>query len=337
MTQPLAIANDPGEYSRESREWLSTMIKVGFTEARGQAWHYREGDENHYPGAVPLEVVHDLFDFEITQEPVTVAGRVDDNTVAWYSQQHDTVFGYFSPGAKVHPYNEWLVGNTGVLLGGELEIGGAGLLKNRAVAYLQAELPGTVEVASAGEAFRGSVLAFTSLDGSLATNYQIAFTRVVCDNTFRRARREDQARVKIKHTRNSDLNFDTARDALGLLAVEIEAMTAEIERQTSLTVTPAQWTKFLDFYVPVPEEKGRGKTMAENRRQQLEELWATDERVAPWSGTAWGVQQAVNTYNQHLAIVKSVSSRFERNMLNVASGKVFEADDKAMKVLAGIS
>lgn len=44
--------------SRETSEWLNRNVLVGFTDKRGNAWHYKaddQGDEpNHYPGPVPV-------------------------------------------------------------------------------------------------------------------------------------------------------------------------------------------------------------------------------------------------------------------------------------------
>ncbi len=339
MTQPITsqpILGDPGEYSQESREWLSQMIKVGFTAQRGEAWHYREGDDNHYPGAVPLDVVKRLFDFDVQKEEIEVAGQIQEDTVAWYSPDFRKVFGYFSPGAKIHLYSEWLVEHVSTLLGGELEIGTAGLLRDRAWAFVQAELPSNLTDDTTGEAFRASILAATSLDGTLATNYQIAFTRVLCDNTLRRALGEQTARVRIRHTRNSELRFEDTKRALGLLSAESEKMLEESRTLSAIKITPRDWAKFLDAYVPVPEEKGRGRTMAENKREALEQLWTSDDRVAPWTGTAWGVEQAVNTYNHHLSVMRNTAARFERNMTNALRGKTEDADREALKILASV-
>ena len=47
--------------SQETSQWLSTRTLIGFTDKRGNAWHYRaeeQGTEpNHYPLAVPAEDV----------------------------------------------------------------------------------------------------------------------------------------------------------------------------------------------------------------------------------------------------------------------------------------
>lgn len=330
MTQP--IQGDPGEYSRETREWLSEMVKIGFVKDRGTAWHYREGDGNHFDGPVPLEVAVNLFSFEVVKEPIVIAGKPRGD-VAWYAPDYDTVFGYFKETAKIHPYDEWLVQNVDTLLDGRLEIGSVGLLRNRAVAFLQAEMPETVKDGSTGEAFRSSVLGFTSLDSTLATTYQVAFTRVVCDNTFSRARGENTPSIRLRHTRNSKLNVEDARKALGLLEVETERMAEEIRYMISVPVTERQWEGFLDLHVPLPEDEGRGRTMGEHKREALTELYHFDDRVAPWKGTAWGVQQAINTYQHHLMAIRKGAPRFERNMLSAAQGKIQDTDRQAVAQL----
>jgi len=55
--------------SKETSEWLNQNVLVGYTETRGNAWHYKASDQgeeaNHYDGAVPLEDVNRrLFDWE---------------------------------------------------------------------------------------------------------------------------------------------------------------------------------------------------------------------------------------------------------------------------------
>ena len=64
--------------SNETGEWLNTMTLIGFTEKRGNAWHYREelqGDEpNHYVGPVPVEdVQRRLFNFKVVERRVAVS------------------------------------------------------------------------------------------------------------------------------------------------------------------------------------------------------------------------------------------------------------------------
>ena len=74
--------------SQETTQWLNTNVLVGFTDRRGNAWHYRAdhqtpwdytaedgelviGVGNHYPGAIPLaDVKGRLFNWEPVTAPV---------------------------------------------------------------------------------------------------------------------------------------------------------------------------------------------------------------------------------------------------------------------------
>ena len=42
--------------SRETLNWLNTNTLIGFTDKRGNAWHWRaqeqDGASNHYPGPI---------------------------------------------------------------------------------------------------------------------------------------------------------------------------------------------------------------------------------------------------------------------------------------------
>jgi len=54
--------------SKEALKWLNTQTLIGFTEKRGNAWHYRvdlqSAEPNHYPGPVPVEDVRRPFSWE---------------------------------------------------------------------------------------------------------------------------------------------------------------------------------------------------------------------------------------------------------------------------------
>ena len=68
------------------------------------------------------------------------------------------------------------------------------------------------------------------------------------------------------------------------------------------------------------------------KRDALERLYARDHRVSPWAGTAYGVIQAVNTYEHHEGIVRG-STRAERNMLKTVRGDFADCDRAAWRAL----
>jgi phage/plasmid-like protein (TIGR03299 family) len=369
--------------SKESLTWLNENTLVGYTDKRGNAWHHREGTDNHFPGAIPVETVRErLFDWDAVPSRVyvdayngedlvpvpnkrgeawyhlpveTVRGRlfawdavpspvyVDadfvpvPNKTAWKRSDTGHVMGIFSDGYQGHGYQEWLINNVGSILdtgAGELAIGSAGLLKGGAVAWVQVEMEDTVKTVE-GFDFRPFLLATTSFDGTVATQYGRKIQAVVCDNTLEMAQSERDQSFKLRHTKNSGLKLDEARDALAIIYAAADDFAAEVKALTEQTVTDAQWAQFLDAHAPVPTEEGRGKTVAEKHRESLSELWLHDDRVSPWKNTALGVLQAVNTYNTHVATIRK-TARQDRVMQNVISGKMGENDRNALTTLGAV-
>lgn len=321
--------------SKETLDWLNQNTLIGFTEKRGKAWHYHRGfqgtEPNHYTGAIPVEDVRRrLFDWEAVssevyvKNPLTGCPEVDSEKVAFCRSDTGRVLGYFGPGYEPHPYAEWLLQKVAMLLDGELAIGSAGLLRGGAVAWVSVEVPENV-VTPEGVAFRPHLLAATSFDGSLATTYKRSITNVVCDNTMSAALGEAGREIKVKHWRSSALRLIEARDALNLVYQVADAFSDEVARLCRITVTDRQWQRFLNAHTELPEKPGRGRTLAEKKRESLTQLWTSDERVAPWHGTAFGVVQAVNTYTHHEQTVRG-ATRPERNALRAVTGDIDEVD-----------
>lgn len=333
--------------SRETSEWLNTRTLIGFTDERGNAWHYRieyQGDEsNHYPGAIPVEdVLRRLFNFTADDHPlyIQVNGgyvEVPGRKAIVTSDSHD-VLGVFKSGYQGHQYHEWLLENVATILDDDLGIGSAGLLRNRAQAWVSVEVPDSISTPE-GVEFRPNLLATTSFDGSIATTYKRVVTMVVCDNTRDAALGEDGQQYKVKHSKYSNLKITNARDALAVVHTMADDFADEVARLTAWKVSDEDFRRVLDVMVPVPEGEDaskRGITMAEGKRAELIQMYHNDQRVAPWNGTAFGVIQAYNTWNHHNATVKKGVSRVVRNMENVVTGKLGTYDAKVFEALADL-
>lgn len=332
--------------SRESSWWLNNMVLVGFTDKRGPAWHYRvedQGEEsNHYPGGIPVEdVQRRLFNFKVEDQAVYILTDSGFQEIprrkAMVTSDDQTVLGIFKESYRGHDYNEWLVDTVASILDDDLSIGSAMLLRNRGQACVSVEMPENITTPE-GVEFRPWIGAWTSYDGSLATTFKAHVQDIVCDNTREIAQSEDGRVFKVRHSKYSGMRLRDARDALGILHTMGADFAEEVATLTSQKVTDAQFRTILDYIVPVPEDDGRGKTMAEDKQQELLTLWAFDERVAPWRNTAYGVFQAFNTWNHHYAIVRNgangETTRFLRNMENVLNGKMAAKDNEVLAALA---
>lgn len=327
--------------SRETQEWLDRNVLVGFTTERGNAWHHREGTDNHYPGAIPVaDVQRRLFSWEPVAtilpcecpDAETCKGEIKIVT----RSDNGHRMGVFAQGYQPHDYNEWLLQQVSYILGDTLQVGSAGLLQGGAIAWVSVEVPDTITTPE-GVAFRPHLLATTSFNGKVATTYKRVVTRVVCDNTRDMAMSEDGQQYKVKHTSNSDLRLTEARDALAMVHTIADDFQAEVKALCETTVTDAQWFRFLDLYAPPATEDAtqRSRTMADNRRDALTAMYRTDPRASDWRGTAFGVLQAVDTYTQHVQTVKG-AQRAERNMLNVIQGKFRDNEAEASTMLSAV-
>lgn len=326
--------------SRETTEWLNENVLVGFTEKRGNAWHWKEGSDNHYPGAVPVEDVRKrLFDWE--PEKVETAFRrtgewINSGEFVYLNSKTGRKIAATTESHKAHGYSEWLITNVQNMLDDDVQIGSAGLLRNGAQAWVQVEL--TETQSAQGVLFRPTLLATTSLDGSIRSTYKAVNTIVVCDNTRAAALSEDTPTYGVKHTRLSKFKVLEAREAVGVqLARQAEAFEAEVDRQLHQEVNEEAFERFLDRVNPIPrpltiEKPGRAFTLAQNKRERLLDMWHSDPRVSVWKNTAWGVLQLMNTYATHVASFKG-DNRVETNMTKIVMGTAFDADSDALKAL----
>lgn len=343
--------------SRETLTWLNTMTLIGHTDKRGKAWHYKASEQgaepNHYPQAIPVEdVERRLFHWEALEGSVSATVLHPDGVLTvtdadrkaivrpphtFGEQDKGDILGIFKGGYTIHSYREWLLHTVADILDDDLSIGSAGLLRGGAQAWVSVEVPENITTPS-GVEFRPNLLAVTSLDGSLATSYRKCVTNVVCDNTMAAALTEQGQTFKLKHTRNSGMRLLDAREALQVVHTISDTFASEVEQLTNTTVTDAQWDDFLARLCTLDdkgnEKTGRGLTMGTNKREDIDTLYRTDDRVSPWNGTAWGVVQAINTWSHHMqGKNKTAGQRAETNMQRAVKGDVETLDQGTLALL----
>ena len=333
--------------SRETMEWLNLYTLIGYTEKRGNAWHYRQElqgiESNHYSGAIPVDdVLRRLFNFTVEEQPIFIRNASGEYVViegrkAMVRDDNDVVLGLFKKGYQGHQYHEWLLENVATILDDDLGIGSAGLLRDGGQAWVSVEIPENI-VTPEGVEFRPNLLATTSFDGSLATTYKRVNTLVVCDNTREAALGEHGQQYKVKHTKYSNSKITNAREALAIVHTMSEDFMDEVAELTSQKVSDEEFQRHLQIMVPINDELAKvGITKAEKKRAEIVQLYNFDNRVAPWKGTAYGVAMAYNTWRQHFATVRKGVPRSVRNMENLVTGKTGAEDGNVLKVLADVT
>lgn len=326
--------------SRETRESLATNTLIGMTARRGNAWHWRKGDDNHYDDAIPVQDVRDrLFGtWSAVQGQVSATALTPDGVLrgeatdkmAVLRSDTGAVLGVHGSTYKIHQYDQWLIDNVSTLLDADLVIGSAGLLQGGRKAWVQVELRDTLEVA--GEQLRPFLTAATAHDGSMATTYVTGAVRTVCDNTLSAALHLADTTFKVRHSTNSLSKIGAARDALGIIHQVADEFEEQVKALTAKVVTDAQWAEFVEKYSAPSSNTERSRNMAVTKMGQLNRLYKYDERVTPWAGTAWGAVMAVNTYNQHVRTVKGMD-RSQRNQINALNGTIGKEDQAALALL----
>lgn len=333
--------------SKETLEWLNRNTLIGFTERRGNAWHYKESaqgtEPNHYTGAIPVsDVYRRLFSWQAMEAPAFVGVPTDEGFN--YILQPDrkfivrsddnSVMGIFKSGYTIHQYGEWLVDAVANIIDdSNLAIGQAGLLKGGAVAWVSVELPENVETPQ-GFTVRPQLLATTSHDGSLATTHKMTNTVVVCDNTLSMGLSERSGTHRTRHSKHSSFKIQGVRDAIGIVHTMADDIMAEIAALTSQEVTDKQFAEIVNRLVPVGEVGSTtesARTKMGNKQDNLFNLWNTSDMVSPWKNTALGVVQAFNTYKHHLS--GTDKNRAQRNLQDAVMGKTDDYDTQVRNAL----
>jgi len=344
--------------SAETMEWLRNNIRIGYTSQDGPAWWAAENhmtDGSHFSGPVPIEEIRKVLSVplvEASQVQAIYTGANGESSIATNSNmkgivRQDTghLIKVFSSGYRIHGYTEFLLNKAARVLdthSSDLTAKSVGLLRNGAQAWLQIRLSDSFEVGGFG--YVPFLTAATSADGSLASQWGIGFDAAVCDNTLSAALLGALFTKKLKHTANSDTaETDKAiREALNILFTSSDAFSQSAEMLMSLPVTEAQWNEFLNETVPVPEVKegkrgSRGATIATNKRAELTDLYFTDAKAAPWNGTAFGVFQAVNTWQTWNGVVRGADGgRVERYHSNMIDGTTEARDTDTLNVLGRV-
>ena len=325
--------------SKESSKWLNTMTLIGNVLKRGKAWHWREseqeGETNHYDGFVPVEDVRRrLFDWSAIQTPVFIKNEngnfveIDDRKAVMHDKTKK-VFGVFSNRFNIHQYDDALLKNLEQIIdSNELGIDSAGLLQEGGKAWVQISVPENVTTAD-GFTFRPTLLASTAHNGSLATTYRRVMQAVVCDNTLEMALNEGtKAMFKIRHKGTASFSgrITEVRDALEIIYQTSDDMVAELDALSAWAVTDNQFTELVKVMYPIAVGLGtndqpskKSVTMQTTKREALESMWRSDERVVNWKNTALGVVQAFTTYNQHIA--GTDARRVGRNYNKLVNGQ----------------
>lgn len=371
--------------SRETLEWLNNNVLTGFIEDREKwaggwggfrgeqgnetfrPWYADENYSGGYRGPIPVEAINErLFNWQAVEAPlymrvpcddISKCDGIDDDGNAYRNvvvpdwkaiarSDNDFMFKPFKDGYRVHQYSEWLLDNVAAIIDDELQPDSAGLLQNGGIAWVSISLPDSIVSERSGLALRTRILNFTSHNGRHVTTHMASDSVPVCDNSLDvTIKGADERKVKVKHSRYSDLKIASARDALAILFKANEQSMAFFDKLAEWEVTNQHFKDMLDVLVPVPDAEfdngkqtsgsKRKQTIADNKRGALAKMYVADPRVSQWQGTALGVLQAFNTWDQQDGNERG--AKVERQMLGTLAGDVGKFDGLVLDTLAKVT
>lgn len=300
------------------------------------------GTTQQFADSIPVSAVEQMFDWKAVEVPVYadfVGQKINlQGRKALVRIPGGIPLG--SPSAKYAPHNyeTSLLGGVQRILGGGLAINAAGMTGYGAKAWISVSLADTV-CTPEGVEFLPFLMAMGSHDSTIATTYKRSALLLICNNQLGALHRDKGSEghgmqaVKVRHTANSGLRLDSAQQALGILAQTEDEFARQIRELCEQEITEQQWSDFVKAYVPLDDDapEGRGRTMAENKREQLTEMYRTDPRVSPWRGNLFGVVQCVNTWDHHVSTVRN-AERSERNAERSMSDYYDQLDSNTLAV-----
>lgn len=220
------------------------------------------------------------------------------------------------------------------LLGGEgFHYQTAGSLRGGRIVWLLAKAPFAIDLPDSKiDMF---VLLTNAHDGSAAVQAAITPIRVVCMNTLTAALGEAQRRghtkrgedgtvssahfVKIRHTVNAADKLAEAQKVLGLTKGAMARVKSRAEEMRKDKITDASFRAFLDKLVPLPEDEGAARTIAQNTQSTIRAIYSDDPTQKAIKNTAWGAFNAVVAFNDHVVGGRNteVASAEENRMIRL--------------------
>ncbi len=347
--------------SYHSSTYLNRNMKKGNAEKTGYAWWYNAALEDpqnpsHYKEFIPLNVVHEFFGWTAEESVEVIAkfvingteylvpagrfkaiGRSDWIVNGIPEDQEDgadKILDIANIDYGVHDPQQVFIRNISELFGGGDNIGceSLGSLKWGRRLFASFSIPDHLRNNASGLEFRPILTVCTSYDQTLSTKYVRTSGIPVCDNTLNAelARAgEDSGHFVLRHTKHSANRLADAKQVLGILTEDAEAMDSFITELHNVEVSDDDFAKWVQEMVPDPgvketivemtsiqgqkfEQKKvstHAQTAALNKQAKLINMYSSDPRVAPWQGTRLGLLQLWNTFVQHEDSVK-VTSKF---------------------------
>lgn len=185
----------------------------------------------------------------------------------------------------------------------------------------------------AGEDYMQYMLFVNGHDGRTSVTMATTNIRVVCTNTLALALAGNQRVVRVRHTTKAAERIKSAVHMLEMRNQYNEQLAIQGEFLAEQDVKDGEVEAFLKQLFPVKDEDedSPAKTMAEERRDDVRQIFMAAPNLKPIGGTRWGLVQAAVEYADHQREFKSPESEIKNQFGLVASGT--DLKDRAFKLV----
>lgn len=201
--------------------------------------------------------------------------------------------------------------------------------------FIQYGMDENLHDGSTGLDFMPYLLFQSSLDGSLANTWSRGSIIAKCDNMFPAIRQEARKHGQVKFKR-SRFSSERLENLPALLGVQAQHTVDFARHMVRIPVSRKEFIDTMNILVAMPDAEKASKaavTRAENTRQAIDALYQSDPMVADWTGTAFGVFQAFDTYYNRVKPVRGQVNRIDRVFDRVLRGTAEEQGRSTLDAL----
>lgn len=218
-----------------------------------------------------------------------------------------SILGVVGPGYQPIQNDQMFEFADALLDTGEVKFETAGSLRGGQFVWALAKIERPVIVAE--DETVPYLLLSNSHNGTQAFKALTTPVRVVCMNTLQMAYRNHRSSWKVRHSGDLAGKLDDARLTLNLAYDYYDAFEAEVQHLIDKEVTDTRFKQIVSRLIP----KGttdRSETMRATQRDEIATVYRGD-LVQPFTGTAWGVVNALSSWELWGRPHRSKRSRFE--------------------------
>lgn len=315
-----------------------TVTGGAFAAVRDPAWHKLGVVVDHQVSARELlRLAH--CDFPIYQAPIRAELDVPLNPGSALKIKRTAVDDRRYNICRLHPetnnlqilgqaskdYPLWtpedvLVGfGDSIIETGAPTVSTCGALDSGRQVFMSFELPEHIKVGGmTDEEVRIWLLVHTSFNQSAPTTASLVTIRSVCQNTIRAGLAAKISQLKLKKTKNADLQAAQARTALGLVQPHMEEFQRRADALIETALTTDTFTKIIEKeFGPREDASKTAQTVWDEKKGKLIELFTEAPTQANIKGTAWAGLNAVGEYVDWMTKVKNDQgdeTRFKRSI-----------------------